>query len=128
MLEGEHDGLFYDVQNASFKQKLLEEVAGEQGITSDDLSARQICQLLKNKNGEEVCPTPYKCHLNAPGEINVFTDGSWPHTVKQFLGIGGAGVWWPNRAMLKENDNSNPALIYSGLSQAEEVPSHRKQE
>ena len=40
---------------------------------------------------------PYKCHLPAPKDINVYTDGSWIHPLKQFLGMGGAGVWWPNR-------------------------------
>ncbi len=30
-------------------------------------------------------------------DINVYTDGSWINPLEQYLGLGGAGVWWPNR-------------------------------
>ncbi len=44
---------------------------------------------------------PYKCSLAAPETINVFTDGSWLLPLTQFLGLGGAGVWWPARQLQK---------------------------
>ena len=40
---------------------------------------------------------PNKCRAVAPSEINVYSDGSWLHPMNQFLGLGGAGVWWPGR-------------------------------
>ena len=42
---------------------------------------------------------PHECSLPAPEDINVFTDGSWLYPLKQFLGMGGAGVWWPGRVL-----------------------------
>ena len=50
---------------------------------------------------EIVMPLPHKCTFKAPDAINVYTDGSWLHPVKQYLGIGGAGVWWPSRTLTK---------------------------
>ena len=47
-------------------------------------------------------PLPHACSLAAPPFINVHSDGSWLHPLKKFLGLGGAGVWWPNR-ILKNN-------------------------
>ena len=38
--------------------------------------------------------------MNAPEEINVYTDGSWIFPLKQFLGLGGAGIWWPARNLV----------------------------
>ncbi len=40
---------------------------------------------------------PYRCHRKAPDDINVYTDGSWINPLQQYLGLGGAGVWWPGR-------------------------------
>ncbi len=30
-------------------------------------------------------------------DINVYSDGSWIYPLEQYLGLGGAGVWWPGR-------------------------------
>ncbi len=40
---------------------------------------------------------PYRCRRPAPADINVYTDGSWVNPLQQYLGLGGAGVWWPGR-------------------------------
>ncbi len=45
-------------------------------------------------------PLPRPCQMNAPEEINVYTDGSWIFPLKQFLGLGGAGIWWPARNLV----------------------------
>ncbi len=50
---------------------------------------------------------PYRCHRAPPADINVYTDGSWVYPLKQFLGVGGAGIWWPNRDPAKEHRLSN---------------------
>ena len=42
---------------------------------------------------------------------NVYTDGSWVNTTKQYLGLGGAGVWWPNRWSSKSTKPSNAYIV-----------------
>ena len=60
---------------------------------------------------------PYRCHRAPPVDINVYSDGSWIYPLKQFLGMLGAGVWWPNRDPAKKHR----------LSQAErELAYHRQ--
>ena len=51
-------------------------------------------------------PMPYACVFNAPEHINVFTDGSWLYSLEQFLGLGGAGVWWPGRTLHNKQDGT----------------------
>jgi hypothetical protein len=89
-------------------------------------SARQAFGLLKASAGDIVLPTPYKCSVNAPDEINVFTDGSWIFPRKQFLGIGGAGVWWPKRTLTNQSENTD--LRWVPISDAEFEIAHAKQE
>ena len=62
-------------------------------------------------------PMPCKCELNAPDQINVYTDGSWLFPLKQFLGLGGAGVWWPKRTIIRNEALDN---TYHPLSDAED--------
>ena len=64
---------------------------------NEDSDARQIFQSLKAVNGSPHMAMPYKCNVRPPNDINVYTDGSWKNPLMQYLGLGGAGVWWPNR-------------------------------
>ncbi len=73
--------------------------------------------VFKNSRSPPHLALPYRCTLHAPREINVYTDGSWVHPLKQFLGLGGAGVWWPGR---------NPSIQHR-LSQAETDLAYYKQ-
>ena len=59
-------------------------------------------------------PTPHRCVFRAPEEINVYTDGSWVHPLKQYLGIGGAGVWWPGRSLTRSETGLNYIPLSSG--------------
>ncbi len=71
-------------------------------------NARQTFQRIKQCNGDIAMPTPHPCKTKAPEHINVYTDGSWLYPLKQFLGLGGAGVWWPNRRLSKNDEGIYP--------------------
>ena len=65
-----------------------------------DSNSRQAFSKLKRANQGPHMPLPRPCQMNAPEEINVYTDGSWIFPLKQFLGLGGAGIWWPARNLV----------------------------
>ncbi len=92
-------------QNQEVKQCVL-----NNNIVVEQVNARQAFEAIKANKEPPHMPLPYQCQRQAPEDINVYTDGSWIHPLRQFLGIGGAGVWWPGR---------NPAVCHR-LSQAEE--------
>ena len=85
--------------HANLEDKMLQDVCNKAGIAGQGLNARQTFMLLKENKQTPHIPMPYRCKLHAPQEINVFTDGSWLFPLKQFLGLGGAGVWWPGRKL-----------------------------
>ena len=94
-------------------------------IQHEDLSARQAFNQLRQNNGDNSRTMPAKCSQNAPDEINVFTDGSWLFPLKQFLGLGGAGVWWKGRTINRNyNEENNASLSYKPLSIAEQEMAH----
>lgn len=66
------------------------------------------------------------CLRDASKDINVFTDGSWTFPLKKFLGIGGSGVWWPGRSIVRADDTSQ--LRHIPLSEAEDVMALARQE
>ncbi len=82
---------------ASCKNQEIKDLLKTHDLNSTTLNARQCFEGLKASKGEAHSPLPYKCHRKPPKDINVYTDGSWVFPRKQFLGIGGAGVWWPGR-------------------------------
>ena len=85
------------------------------GITEQEVNARQGFHKLKQCKGESSMALPMKCVLQAPEQINVYTDGSWLFPLKQFLGLGGAGIWWPGRTIHRDDVGK-----YIPLSTAEE--------
>jgi len=89
--------IFYEPPKAAAKQSLLKYIANTKGIDIEGKTARQIFQLLKDNKGDKSQVLPNRCLVKAPKDINVYTDGSWINNLKQFLGLGGAGIWWPNR-------------------------------
>jgi len=97
-----------------------------QGVTLEALNARQAFNLLKANTGEVVMPTPYRCYRDAPHDINVFTDGSWLFPLRQYLGLGGAGVWWPKRTIGTPGFDGD--LYRVPLSIAESEIAHFRQE
>ncbi len=80
-------------------------------------NARQCFEAVKATKGQPHMPLPFRCRRAPPPDINVYTDGSWIYPLKQFLGIGGAGVWWPGR---------DPRVSHR-LSQAEKELAHYQQ-
>ena len=121
-----NDNPTYSVDSVQVKRRklrnesnkaILEDTLKAKGIVDKDLNARQAFQRIKINNDPNHLPLPYECRLQAPDEINVYTDGSWLFPLKQFLGLGGAGIWWPNRAINK--DNGDPCMKITPLSRAE---------
>ena len=101
---------------AQSKSQEVRDLLQDIGVTSaDHLNARQAFTLIKQNKADFVVPIPHKCNAAAPEEINVYSDGSWLHPTKVFLGLGGAGVWWPNRSLERNIDGSK----FHPLSQEE---------
>ncbi len=48
--------------------------------------------LLKQAKHDACNTMPAPSNEDAPEDINVYTDGSWLYPLKQYLGLGGAGV------------------------------------
>ena len=80
----------------------------------ENLNARQTFQHIKKVANVKDLPLPYRVWIPAPEAINVFTDGSWLHSAQHFIGIGGAGVWWPGRSIERSH-----TLKYKAPSDAE---------
>ena len=68
-------------------------------------NARKVFQKIKHVKKGDMPQLPNKCDTEAPATINVYSDGSWLFPLKQFLGIGGAGVWWPNRQLCRDPED-----------------------
>ena len=83
-----------------------------------ETNARQVFTNLKHDSTTTAMPMPEPCKCKPPKDINVFSDGSWLFPLKQYLGIGGAGVWWPKRVVNSTEDQDNDQLIHR-LSKAE---------
>ena len=86
---------------AESSSKTLSQIFSDHHIDNEAINARQAFQLLKQAQSEPIMPLPDACQVYAPDNTNGYTDGSWLHPLKQFLGIGGAGVWWPNKALTR---------------------------
>ncbi len=82
---------------ASCKNQEVKTLMQAADLDPNKHNARQCFEAVKAAKDKPHLPMPYRCRLDAPPDINVYTDGSWIHPLKQFLGIGGAGVWWPGR-------------------------------
>ena len=95
-----------------------------QSIPIEGLNARQAFQQLKQCSYKDaIMPTPYRCVIKAPDKINAYSDGSWLHPLKQYLGIGGAGVWWPGRSLCR----SENGLKFIPLSNCESEMTYSQQ-
>ena len=71
---------------------------------------------------------PVESRMQAPDQINVYTDGSWLYPLKQYLGLGGAGVWWKGRTFeRKYNEDNNLQLKVFPMSKAEKDMAHFEQ-
>ena len=97
--------------------RLFNEALILQQIPTEAINARQAFQQLKHTNYQDtIMPTPYRCVVKAPEIINVYTDGSWLHPLKQYLGIGGAGMWWPGRSLTSSDNGLKRIPLSSGES------------
>ncbi len=102
---------------ASCKHQEIKDVLKGNNLIPGNCNARQCFQQIKANKQPPHLALPYRCHRPAPADINVYTDGSWINPLQQYLGLGGAGVWWPGR---------NPSVQHR-LSQAERDLAHCKQ-
>ena len=113
------------LENADAKQGIVQHLSSLKHGQGVHANARNCFMLLKDDEGEQSYATPWKCLVDAPQNINVYTDGSWLNPLKQFLGLGGAGVWWPNRCI---GDKSSCPLAYrKPVSSAEGELAHYRQ-
>ncbi len=81
-------------------------------------NARQVFQHIRGPNLKGSMELPKWCEDAAPQGINVYTDGSWKNPLRQYWGLGGAGVWWPGRD-LSERQLSEAEYIL-GVTRQEE--------
>ena len=78
-------------------KQYLQAVHSLPGLEVNKVMARQTFNTIKGQIKGADLITPNKCFVEAPEDINVYTDGSWINPMKQYLGLGGAGIWWPGR-------------------------------
>ncbi len=81
----------------SSKHQEVKDALSNVGIDGTKQNARQAFTNAKNNKQPPHFALPHKCYARAPNEINVYSDGSWLFPLNQYLGLGGAGVWWPGR-------------------------------
>jgi len=98
-------------------QGLLNQHISDKGdeIRNNDTITTLFCRM-RHTNKDMICPEPHKCFVEAPQDINVYTDGSWKHPQKWFLGIGGAGTFWPKRVIDKSNIKIGDNMYYKALN------------
>ena len=108
---------------------LIQDQAFKKGCRRDiDCSARQMFCNLRHYQGECAKPLPFKCSKHAPSTINVFTDGSWVNPTKYFLGMGGAGIFWPGRTIVKDDVGQGNLRYFTPISPSEHEIAHYHQE
>ena len=109
---------------AEAKHMLLQEYLADKITEGAEPNARQAFLISKTDVNDTIMPLPVKCHRRAPDDINVYTDGSWVNTLKQYLGLGGAGVWWPKRSITRDE----PGMHWLPVSIGEAMLAHHEQE
>ena len=72
-----------------------ESIYKQKGIPAEKMNSRQVFQMIKGNNAEVELDCTVKCDEHAPGDINVYTDGSYINTRRCSFALSGAGVWWP---------------------------------
>ena len=82
---------------ATCRNQEVKDLMGKNNLDTYTHNARQAFQKLKANKHKPHLATPYRCHRPPPEDINVYSDGSWINPLQQYLGLGGAGVWWPGR-------------------------------
>jgi ribonuclease HI len=111
--------------DSASKNALVNYHACERGVDHCKVSARRCFSALKHCDDEVIMPVPWKCYVVAPSIPNVYTDGSWLFPLKQYLGLGGAGVWWPQRC--SSRDDKPGCTTFNPLSDSELSISHFQQ-
>ena len=95
---------------ASCKNQEVKDLMGKNSLNTSTHNARQAFQKIKANKQKPHLPLPYRCHRPPPKDINVYSDGSWINPLQQYLGLGGAGVWWPGRNP-KDHHRLSPAEL-----------------
>ena len=68
------DNIIAESHTVEFKKALSENPSNPN--SNNQLNARQTFQFLKQSGGDTLLITPPACWLEAPDDINVYTDGS----------------------------------------------------
>ena len=93
-------------------------LASNDNLSGNDnakIAARHVFNTIKGQIKGADLIIPNRCLVQAPTEINVYTDGSWINPMKQYLGLGGAGVWWPGRTLDNNNQQMQDASYWKHL-------------
>ena len=89
--------------NQSMQGLLEDQVRQKEEVIKENDSVSTLFCRLRHADNEIIHPVPYPCLLPAPEEINVFIDGSLKNPQKWFLVVGGAGTFWLNRVIDRDN-------------------------
>ena len=84
---------------ADARQILLEDALVDRKVGLPYPMARQNFRLAKANSAPPQFTMPAACAQNPPERPNVYSDGSWLFPLEQFLGLGGAGTFWPARTL-----------------------------
>ena len=68
-----------------------------------------------------------RCTRQLPQTVNVYTDGSWLNGCNRHFALGGSGVWWPGRALTR-NDLNDKCHTVNPLTPAELELGYYRQE
>ena len=77
------------------------------GAGNENMTAREVMEILAGKEEGDGLYMPEmgsKVEGTAPKKPNVYSDGSLKNTKGYFWQVGGAGVWWPGRAIETLNE------------------------
>ena len=94
-----------DARGAIAENRIVDTAMASLSQTQSKVCARQVFGHLKGITTPPIMPLPWDCSRAAPADINVYTDGSWQFPLRPMFGLGGAGVWWPNRNLVDHRAN-----------------------
>ncbi len=96
----------------------MKQACEARGVEAEDGNLRQVFLDIKGAGDKVHCVLPKACAQQAPPEINAYTDRSWVFPKPQWLGMGGAGVWWPRRGL--QSNALSTAEIELGIEKVHE--------
>ena len=85
------------VPGRCYPGRRAEVLLNDRSLQEKALNARQLVNKLRAGDTGDMNFETARCFDVPPMEPNVYTDGAFKHPQTQRWGIGGFGVWWPDR-------------------------------